>query len=79
MVDVHLHVHTCVPLFHISEVAGNILLKFAMWVEGLTSYAYYTCHGLGTIMHVPNLWVHRSILLKYGMLINTLTMSLHSY
>ena len=30
---VHLHVRTCVPLFHISGTVGRIALKFATWVE----------------------------------------------
>ena len=43
--EIYLHVHTCVPLFRISGTAGCIVLKFAMRVEGLTSYACYTSHG----------------------------------
>ena len=44
----HLHVHTCVPLFCISGVAGRIVQKFAVWVERFTSYECYESHGWGT-------------------------------
>ena len=37
MDGVHLHVRTCaradMPLFHISEMAGRIALKFGVWLE----------------------------------------------
>ena len=28
-----LHVRACAPLFHTSETAGRIELKFGMWIE----------------------------------------------
>ena len=30
--EVHLHVRTCTPLFHISQTAGRIAFKFCVWL-----------------------------------------------
>ena len=68
---------TCVSLFSISGATGNIVLDFAMWVEGLTSYACFTKPCMVyQYLHVPSLGFHGSILLKYGLLFDPLTMSL---
>ena len=72
----HLHVRTCVSLFRTSVAAGRIMLKFVMWVEIHQLCVLYDSWMRYQYMHVPNLGVHGSILLKYVVLFDPLTMSL---
>ena len=78
MGGVQLHVRTCVPLFLISGAVGKIVMNFVMLVERFTSYECYKSHGWDRYqyMRVPNLGVHGSILLKYGVFDH---LSLHTY